>query len=359
MRSKLAFAVWAGIALAAPVSLRATPAMAQPPSHIPAVPASSEPSEESPSSATPATPLEAAQAAMAELRYEDALVTLEAALATGQNGPEDMKSIYRLLGIAEASLGQHAQAEVHFRSLLVLDPAATLDEGSSPKITDAFSAAKQAMGSRGTLKVTCEANESAVVLQVSADPLDMVAGARALYRTENEAQGTVEARGRTNIMLPIPVGKRTEVVCSVIDTHGNRLADFGSWEKPLLVSIISADEVVLPGRPWFMNRYLWAGITVAAAGAGGFFTFQTLSARSDLKDLNAESQEHSYDEAREIERRGERNALYTNISIGIFGVSAVVTGVLMLTHEDSSERRTNVAPVSMNRGAGFAVFGSF
>ena len=68
-------------------------------------------------------PLECARSEIGELRYEDARKTVEKAIRSGTNGPEEMVELYLLLGEVKASLGDDDAAETAFSKALIIDPA--------------------------------------------------------------------------------------------------------------------------------------------------------------------------------------------------------------------------------------------
>lgn len=308
-----------------------------------------------------------AQSALAALEYETALHALEKALLSGDNDPGALVVVYRLLGEVQGVLGNRAEAEQHFRRLLALDADAGLSEGVSPKILAPFSAAQRYMRTRGTLAARCQPAEAgaAVTVHVDADPLSMVAGARVTYRSEAGAERTIEARGPGPSTLRVPAAEQVELLCAVLDEHGNRLVAIGSWDEPLVLAAPERDAFMPePGRrapassrPLIARWYLWAPLSVAAAGAGTYFGLEARADQDELDRLNRTSMDHSFSEAEEIESRGKRNALLANIGFGAAGVFAVVTAITWGLRPDSPARETSagIAPVALRRGAGVSV----
>src|SRR5687767_7916168 len=82
--------------------------------------------------------LERARTEIGELRYDDAQKTVDKALRSGRNSPEQMTELYLLLGEVQASLGDDEAAQDAFRRALVIDPGAELRKGLSPKIKEPF-----------------------------------------------------------------------------------------------------------------------------------------------------------------------------------------------------------------------------
>jgi tetratricopeptide (TPR) repeat protein len=312
---------------------------------------------------------------LAALKYEQALHALEKALYSGKHGPEEMKTIYRMMGEIQAAMGQQEQADRNFRSLLALDPAAELGRGISPKIQQPFQAAKTYMSSRGRLAVSCKVAPaaSAVVLEVQADPADLVGGARVVYRLADGSEQIIEATGRGSHTLRVPTTEPVTLICAALDEHGNRLSEIGSWSEPLRLEPPNPEpEPVLsvapaaprreaPAPPLYGRWYVWTAATVVAAGGGGYFAWQAGQAEDELERLNQDSPNHSFSEAEEIEKRGKRNALFANISFGAAGAFAIATVVSLALEPEApaAEGATALAPLLLQQGAGLSVAVTF
>ena len=316
--------------------------------------------------------LAAAQQALAGLRYEQALHALEKALYAGKSGVEDMKTIYRMMGEIQAALGQQAQAERHFRNLLALDPTAELTRGVSPKITQPFEAARAYMRGKGPLEVTCQVDDAALViaLAVKADPAELVAGARVVYRLDDGSEQIIEARGRDSHRLRVPTTTPVTLICAALDEHGNRLSEIGSWREPMTLTppapepqpmIATAAPARAPSPPLYARWYVWGAATVVAAGGGGYFGWQAHQDQEALNRLNQNSPDHSFSEAEAIEQRGRRNALVANIGFGAAGVFAVAAVVSLALEPDApgTEGSTALAPLPLRQGAGLSVAFTF
>jgi tetratricopeptide (TPR) repeat protein len=73
-----------------------------------------------------------------ELRYEEALQTLSAALVRSGNSPEEQATMYRLLAFTYLALGRQEEAAGAYRSMLPLDPSFVPGEDISPRTRDFF-----------------------------------------------------------------------------------------------------------------------------------------------------------------------------------------------------------------------------
>jgi tetratricopeptide (TPR) repeat protein len=319
-----------------------------------------------------------ARQALAALKYEQALHALEKALYAGKNSSEDMKTIYRMLGEIHASLGHQDDAQRYFRSLLALEPTAELARGISPKIQQPFKAARDSMSARGKLDVRCSAGDAAsgVTLDVVSDPVGMVAGARVVYRLEDGTEQTLESSGPGSHTVRVPVTEPVSLVCAAVDEHGNRLVEIGSWSDPLTLAPVARAESAAtitevrpagkaPATPLYGRWYVWGTAAVLAGGAGGYFGWQVSQDQAALDRLNENSPDHSFSEADEIERRGKRNALITNIAFGAAGAFAIAAVVSLVLEPDApvaesaGESAASLGPLPLEQGAGVSLSFTF
>lgn len=313
-----------------------------------------------------------ARESLAALEYEAAFHALEKALLSGKSDPATLAATHQLLGEVHGALGHLADAERHFRQLLALNPDATLAEGTSPKIRAPFSAAQEHVRAHGSLSARCTVDQAStsVSVHVDSDPLSMIAGARALFRGVDGSERAIETRGTPPMTLALPAAGRIELVCAVLDEHGNHLIEIGSWDDPLVLAaparLLSASRggagthEAPRSRSLFARWYLWGSLSVAAAGAGLYVGLEARADQDALDRLNRNSTSHSFSEAEEVERRGQRNALLANIAFGTAGVLAVVTAVTWGLRSGSTARRpretaARLAPVPLRHGAGVSL----
>ena len=87
---------------------------------------------------------------------------------------------------------------------------------------------------------------------------------------------------------------------------------------------------------------------IYTVSTGLFLGWRASAAEDDLRALNADSSQHSYDEARAILDRGRRDALLANLSYAVAGLAAVAA-VLTYTLEP---RGVEVRPVLGPAGGG-------
>ncbi len=125
-------------------------------------------------------PLAAAEQAYRNVDFETQRSAAQRALESGDNDPDRLIRIYRLLGIANASLEDREAAKLAFLSLLALDPQVELERSLSPRLRAPYMEARgfwDVAGSRLGVEVTGGRPSHSVVLRLH-DPLLMVARVR-------------------------------------------------------------------------------------------------------------------------------------------------------------------------------------
>jgi hypothetical protein len=318
-------------------------------------------------------PLAQARKAVSESDYVAARTQLVAARDAGGHSPEDTAEIYRLSGIVEAALGDTKASTDAFTHLLALSPKATLPAGTSPKIKRPFDAAARYFKTHAALELKIETSAAppTITLVLASDPLGMVAKAHVAFAVDGGPERTkdVAASERTDITLP--AGGRIDARVSALDDHGNRLVDIGSKEVPIVVigearpaPVVAAPAAAPPQapvvvhpaeRPLYLRWWPYAGAAIVFGGVAGYFAWSLHSDTGELDRLNAGSAQHGFDEARAIEDRGHRDALYTNLGLGAAAAFAIAAGALYLTApRDRLEARVTAVP---ERGGGTIVWG--
>lgn len=312
-----------------------------------------------------------ARKSVAESDYGSARTQLATARDAGGLGPDETAELYRLSGIVAAALGDPKAATEAFTQLLAVSPKATLPAGTSPKITRPFDAAAKYFTNHDRLEVKVEtrATPPAITLVRASDPLNMVAKAHVVFSIDGgpEQVKDVAAEGRTEIALP--AGARIDARVAAVDAHGNHLVELGSTEVPIVIigeakPVVAAKPAARPvttrivpaaPRPIYLQWWPYAAGAVVFVGAAGYFAWQTHSDANELDRLNAQSAFHNFSDAKTVEDRGHRDALLTNIGLGITGALALTAGVFYLAiPRDHLE--THVAAVPLPGGAAF-VFG--
>ena len=314
--------------------------------------------------------------------YLAARTDLVSALNAGTATRDELAEIYKLTGIVEGALGDQKAATDAFARWIELDHRAELPAGTSPKITRPFQAASRSAPAELDVKPETRATPPHLTIVVSADPLHLVARARAFVSVDGGPERKVEAAGKTRLEIDLPPGRRLDIRAEVLDVHGNQLAELGSRDVPIVITPegeatptphgpavtdhdltgISArgptPEARGPsGRPLVLSYWLWGGAAVALAAGGTYFGLQARDASDELRKLNADSQAHSYSEASSVQSRGDRDALLCNVGLISAGAVAVVAGVLWFTAPRAHE--THVAAVPVAGGGAVVLGGAF
>jgi hypothetical protein len=308
--------------------------------------------------------------------YDAAKTAIDKALADGTQGPDDLADLYRMKGIVDAAEGSTAAATTAFGKWLALDPKAALPAGTSPKIVRPFDAAKDQAKMREPIKVKTETTSDppTVKLVVVSDPFMMISKVRVHVRADGGKEQTLE--GRKKLPIELPKGKRLDLYVEALDDNGNRVAVLGSSDVPIVITGAGGhDEVVVtkaePGprdkplpppppaaheRPLYLKWWMWTGVAVAIGAGGTYFGLQARSETDRLDKLNADSQDHTFDEAKAVESDARRDVLLFNIGMGVAGAFAIGAAVLYVTEPHAE---THVAAVPTNGGGAVVVGGHF
>ena len=327
-----------------------------------------------------AGPLATAKQQVASSEYLKARASLDEAYASGSHNREELAEIWRLRGIVAGALGDAKAATAAFERCLALDPKAELPPGTSPKIMRPFDAAKVTFETNEPLAITqrTRANPPAVTVGIESDPLEMIARIEVVVRIDGgRDEKTLDAKyaGQDEIELALPPGERLDLRVIARDEKGNRLAQLGTAEVPIVIvgkpiverRPLPRDDKVTPpppkparARPLYAKWWLWGSGAVVVAGAATYFGIDGLRAKRDLEDLNATSPNHTFDEARAVERRARRGFLVANIGYGVAGALAITATILWLTEPDAQPaRETRLGAVPVDGGGAIVLGGQF
>jgi hypothetical protein len=298
-----------------------------------------------------AGPLDDAQRKIDEIDYEGARDLVAKTLDGGGLTWVELARAHRMAGEIAAALGDEPSAEEHFVAWLVLDPTAQLDAGVSPKIAEPFAAAQARARKLGAFdpEITVERIDArALVTLGGKDPLQMIAG----MKVEVDGGGTEETHD-LSIEVSVP-DRAADVTVTVLDARGNVLA----VRTATVGGVVAAPAVETSsgggrsgGLPAAVRWPTWTVLTAAAAGVGGYFTWQLGNDQDELTAINAEPAQHSFDEAEAARDRGDRHALYANIAFGVAGAAAIAA---VLTYVLEPDGDVEVAPTASPTGGGMS-----
>lgn len=182
-----------------------------------------------------------------ELRFEEALQTLSAALVRSGNSRSDQALIYRLLAFTYLALGREEEAAGAYRSMLPLDPDFLPGEELAPRIRGFF----------GQVRAQWEAEGR----PGSAPPPPVTIAHRSPPRAERGSEVTLSATiddpgGRVD-RLVLAYRQGTDAVFNRLDT---RLVD-GEY-----VATIPGDDVAPPLVEYYFEALDAQGLPIAARG---------------------------------------------------------------------------------------------
>jgi len=324
-----------------------------------------------------ADPLADAKTQVASSDYLKARVSLDEAFASGTNSPEELAEIWRLRGIVAGALNEAPAATEAFQRCLALSPKAELPPGTSPKITRPFTAAQDFFKDHEPLKIKQETKQHppSIAVIVTSDPMSMISRIEVTVRVDGaaeEAKLDSKVSGQERVELALPAGARLDVRVAALDEKGNRLAELGSADVPIVIigkaakrDLITPTKITKKSgpppreRPFRWKWWVWGGGAVVFAGAATYFGIDGLVAKSDLEDLNANSPNHSFDEAKDLESRAKRGFLFANIGYGVAGALAITATILYLTEPDGPTKETRVTAVPLDGGGAIVLGGHF
>ena len=297
--------------------------------------------------------------------YMAARTALAAALNKGDANPGELAEIFRLSGIVEAALDDVAASSAAFAKWLSLEPRSVLPAGTSPKIMRPFKTASDQAKKARPLEVKAEtsADPPTVSLVIVNDPQKLVVRARVIVRVDGKPEQTFTGLDQ----IALPHGKRLDLRIQALDQHGNRIVELGTAEVPIVITGTGAIERPKPiaerrssepdqPRPRYLQWKLWgaaAGVTALGTGIVG------LLLRSDLQELghlNANSLDHQWNDAQQVESSARHKVLLVDIGLGLTGAFAVGAAVLYFTRP---HLETIVAPMPTAGGGGIVLGGHF
>ena len=265
-----------------------------------------------------ADPLDEAHALESSLQYDKALAVVDAAIASGH--AIDLAKLHFEAGKLAAGLDRAVDAEQHFAIALELEPSLALPEGSSPKLTAPYYAAR----ARTVQLVVAHTRTGSVFTVKVADSGRLVHAVRIRYVGSRGPIEFVADQAPYDFDVPSDAG---DIELTLLDEHGNTLYD-GVDSRPKLARrepppATKSDDGP-SGKPWLVA----AGIA-AASGVFCFWRFQV--AQDEWNTLNDDTTPHDYSQLRAIESRGRDWALAANASFIAGGALALVGGFFTYT----------------------------
>jgi hypothetical protein len=303
-----------------------------------------------------ATLREARRVVEEEVRYDRAQELLVTALHQGDNGPDELAGIYELAGVAAVVLGQRDVGEQYFRRLLALRPQATLPAETSPRIMELFTAAQAHVAAVGNLRVTVSAtNARQIVVEVTADPLGMVAGAQVSYQSGDGKAGSVRGGLPAPIAVEMPEGAIATGV-EILDEYGNRMQELPPPPVPKARDPRDDrrdDDHKVPEQPGdtkpgiFLRWSTWAIAAGVSGVAGAGFAYDAKRAHDTLDDILAHPNDHFFGEAEDARRRWKRSSTIANVAFATTGVLVVGAITVAIIERAPVSTRKRGAPLGV------------
>jgi hypothetical protein len=229
-----------------------------------------------------------------DLRYEEAVQTLSAALLRRGNTAEQEVAIYELLALSYLALNRDEESEGAFRLMLARDPGHALGASQAPRIRDFFqgvaerwrreapAAAPPGEGARAERPVTIDHRSPAqqtagVALTLTAQITDPDRRAEALVLAYRPGSRGLFRRLRTHRSAGVfsatvpPEEVRAPVVeyyLEAVDPRGIAVSSRGDAFAPLRVVVPRAEATPITARWWFWTG---AAAVVAAVAVGTYF----------------------------------------------------------------------------------------
>jgi hypothetical protein len=274
----------------------------------------------------PRDAIERARELEARLAYDEALAIIEATIASGQANRARLVELHLFAGRLSAGLDRAKLAEDHFAVVLALDPARTLPDDTSPKLTVPFTVARTK-----TVALVVQLVVTETQVAVEAGPL--VAGIALRL-----ADGTTQTeRTRTRVARPAqPI-----TLVRALDRHGNEL---WSGTPPPDAPIDTPKPIVVEQPGMFARWTTWAAVTGVALAAGGVASWRFGVAQDDF-DARRDDGMTDFSELRAIEDRGKRWGLVANISFGVAAATAITSVIFFV-------RRPTEPAVTVTAGGG-------
>jgi hypothetical protein len=281
--------------------------------------------------------LATARALEAKLEYEQALKIVEGVLANGGADPARYVELHLLAGRLAGGLDRPEVAREHFARVLALRPTTLLPDGTSPKLTEPFAAAKAR-----TTPLIVKANARRGLVSIEAtDALGIVSGIAVHAVVAGEHADLVE-RGARRIVVP---DDAQVIEVAALDASGNRVW-VGAPERETVIAAASGD------RPIYAQWPLYAGLGGVALVGATLAAWRFSVAQDDWNRLDAQPGSE-FSDLEALERRGKRWGLAANVSFGVAAISGVVAVIVGV--RSRNDRDVSISPTSQ----GVAIFGRF
>lgn len=182
--------------------------------------------------------LSSAQRALARAEYQRAQEIAQAGIESGTVEGEELGSLYQVIGVAAAHLGDEAASRAAFTRALALDPEFRLERTQPAEVRSPYMEARgfwSAQPIRLDANVEPNSEFSALAVRVS-DPGNLVARIRLRARIHGSDRFVeIVQPPAPRVIIPIPglaQAGSLDYIVGFLDEFGNRIWQRGSEEEP-------------------------------------------------------------------------------------------------------------------------------
>lgn len=288
--------------------------------------------------------LDQARSLYDEVEYEQAVSAFRAVVAGGDATPAQRVAALHGIASCRVALGEEGRAVDAYLDLLAIAPLWTPPSHLSPKVRDAFDAARDKDAhARVSLEVGLPAGGVAVEVR-AVDPVSRVATVRVTWLGEPDR--TEDAvRGEDGLYrAPVPPGSGpVRLTVQALNRFGFPVARGGQPDAPLVFERIAPPPQApalavreAPARPaaggGLLDALGWTSLGLGAAVAGGGLYFGLQAQAGVTRYTTDPGSFASQDEALAFGDRTRTQSLTSGVLYGV-GAAFLVGGVAMLLAE--------------------------
>ncbi len=280
-------------------------------------------------SAQPRDPLDEARALELSLDYERALVIVDREIARGAASTvARLVELHVLAGRLAAGLDHPEVAEAHFAIVLALAPGLQLPDGTSPKLTQPFDAAR----TRAVpFVIELERDGHVITAKHGDDPAHVFGGIRVALVPVSGAPAELVAYAPAITVPP----NRVAAYAIAIDEHGNAICESKTFAAPPAPLPLSPIPVAEATTPIYARWTTWAIATAGALAISGACTWRFEVAQDDWNQLEAAGG-HDYTQLADIESRGRTWGIAADVGFGVAAAAGIATIVVLAAHRDAT-----------------------
>jgi hypothetical protein len=283
-------------------------------------------------SAQPRDALDEARALELSLDYERALVIVDREIARGISATVSrLVQLHLLAGRLAAGIDHPDVAEAHFALALALAPGLQLPDGTSPKLTRPFDAAR----TRAVpFVIELERDGHVITAKLGDDPAHVFGGIRlALVPVSGEPTELV-AYAPTITVPP----NRVAAYAIAIDEHGNAISESKPFAAPPAPPApLPAMPVAPAATPIYARWTTWAIATAGAIAIAGACSWRFEVAQDDWNQLEAAGG-HDYTQLADIESRGRAWGIAADVGFGVAAAAGIAAIVALAVHRAPDSR---------------------